>query len=118
MSSLSDRLKDDRALRDSAREVFTAELAHVKQEAKPSAIGERIANRLGRKVDAVSDKATDLAGEHGGKILAGAAAIAVAAGLWLARKPILSGLSALTGKGTKGNTGDRGEQLPEDADDE
>ena len=110
MSSLSDRLKNDRELRDSARGVFLGELTHVKQEVTPSALGERIAYKVGKKADAVSDKAVNFAGRHRDEILFGLAAAAAAMGLWLIGKR--------RNKQSEAKPGDGGDQSFEDVDDE
>ncbi|WP_336977462.1 hypothetical protein [Altererythrobacter fulvus] len=95
---LEAQLQEDRALRDAAREVFYAELAHARTEATPAALGQRIADRIGARADEASDAAIEFADRHGTTVIAGLAAAATAAGLWLARKPILSGLARMTGK--------------------
>ncbi len=95
---LETRLQEDRALRDAAREVFLVELAHARQEATPSAIGQRLANRIGAKADEASDTAIEFADRHGTTVLAALVATVSAAGLWLARKPILSGLARMKAK--------------------
>ncbi|KPL67703.1 hypothetical protein SZ64_05980 [Erythrobacter sp. SG61-1L] len=95
---LEAQLEEDRALRDAAREVFYTELAHARSEATPEAIGQRIANRIGARADEASNAAIEFADRHGTTMLSGLAAAATAAGLWLARKPILSGLARMTGK--------------------
>jgi len=110
MSSLSDRLKNDRELRDSAREVFVGEFSHVKQEVTPSALGERIAYKIGKKADAASDKAVNFAEQHRDQILFGLAAVAAATGLWLIGKR--------RNKQSEPKPGGGGDQSFEDVDDE
>lgn len=95
---LEAQLQEDRALRDAAREVFFVELAHARQEATPAAIGQRLANRIGARADEASDAAIEFADRHGTTVLAALVAAASAAGLWLARKPILSGLARMMAK--------------------
>jgi hypothetical protein len=97
MSRWRDRLEEDRALRDSAWALFRRELAHVRREVTPQALGERIAGRIGEKVEAVSDDAVDLVLEHRRAISGAAGAIAAGIGLWLARKPIMARLRPLFG---------------------
>lgn len=104
---LETRLEEDRALRDAAREVFLVELAHAREEATPSAIGQRLADRIGARADEASDAAIEFADRHGTTVLAALAAVASAAGLWLARKPILSGLARMKAKRNE-KTGDSG----------
>jgi hypothetical protein len=98
MSNPEDQLEQDRALRDEARELFIGGLAQLRQDMTPRAIGERIADRVGAKADSASDAAFDLVETHG-RTAAAALAVAASAGvLWLARKPILAGVSRLTGR--------------------
>lgn len=97
MSSF-DQLEEDRALRDAARAVFREELSYVRGELSPQAIGERIADNIGRKADAATDKAAELAEDHGAAVAATLGSAAAAAGLWFARGPIATGLAALFGK--------------------
>ena len=99
MSKLSRQLEEDRALRDSARSMFAKELEHMKGEVTPRAIGERLADRVGEHAEAASDSAIEFAETHGGKIGAVSGALATAAGLWLARKPILSALAGWFSRG-------------------
>ena len=93
MSKHSRQLEEDRALRNSARRLFAKELKHVRAEVAPRAIGERMADRVGERAEAASDSAIGFAESHWGKIAAAGGAFATAAGLWLARKPILSTLA-------------------------
>lgn len=95
MSRLGEQLEEDRALRDSARALFRKELSHVRKEVTPQALGERVANRVGAKVDAASDDAVSFVREHGGSIAAAGGTIVTGVGLWLARKPIAARLRAL-----------------------
>lgn len=97
MNRLERQLEEDRALRDSARALFRKELEHVRGEVKPDALGERLGDNIGRRVDAASDEAIAFAERHGGKVTAAAGALAAGVGLWLARKPILARLSRLLG---------------------
>ncbi len=118
MSELGRKLAEDRALRDAARTLFRSELAHVRTAVTPDALGERIANRLGAKVEAASDAAVDLAENHGGQLAAGFAAALSAAGLWLARKSVLAGFAGLMA-GRNKHAGEDGDQpISEENDDE
>lgn len=95
MSDLGRQLREDRALRNAARKLFHNELAHVRHEVTPTALGERLADNVGQQIDAASDGAIDLAERHGGKFAAAGGALAAGIGLWLARKPILDRLAPL-----------------------
>ncbi|WEK47097.1 MAG: hypothetical protein P0Y56_02085 [Candidatus Andeanibacterium colombiense] len=110
MADLEQQLKDDRALRNTARDLFRRELAHVRREARPGAIGERLANRVGAKADAASDAAVDFAGSHGRTITAAAIGALAAAGLWFARKPIAEKLREWLGRDA--GDGEEGEENP------
>jgi hypothetical protein len=97
MSRLRRQLDEDRALRDSARAVFRKELAHVRQDIAPQALGERVADRVGERIDAASDDAIGFARKRGGAIAAAGGAIASAVGLWFGRKPLFSRIEAWFG---------------------
>jgi len=88
MSKLRHQLDEDRSLRDSARELLRKEFDHVRRDVAPRALGERVADRVGERVDAASDKTIGFVRGHGGALAAAGAAIASAVGLWLARKPL------------------------------
>ena len=102
MADLEQQLKEDRALRDSARAVFRKELAHVRRESRPGAIGERIANRIGAKADAASDEAIGFAQSHRTTLAVVLAGLAAGAGLWFARKPVATRLRAWFGRDAGG----------------
>jgi hypothetical protein len=102
MSKLEKQLQEDRALRNAARELFHNDLAYVREEMTPTALGERLADNVGQKIDAASDEAIGLAQRHGGKIATGGGALAAGIGLWLARKPILARLAPLFSNGEAG----------------
>lgn len=116
MSNLEDQLDQDRALRDEARGLFIGGLAHLRQNITPKAIGERIADRVGAKADSASDAAIDLVETHGRTAAAALAAAASAGVLWLARKPIMAGISRLSGRSRADN--DEGAEGDEDSENE
>jgi len=95
MSRLREQLDEDRSLRDSARALFRKELSHVRRAVTPQALGERVADRVGTKVDAASDDAVSFVRDHGGAIAAAGGTLATGVGLWLARKPIIERLRGL-----------------------
>jgi len=99
MARLEQRLEEDRELRNAARKVFRNELEHARGEMTPTALGERVGDNVGRRIDAASDGAIEFAERNGGKIAAAGGAIAAGIGLWLARKPILARLAPLFSKG-------------------
>lgn len=92
MSTGREQLEEDRALRNSARALFRNELSRVRKEVAPRALGERLADNVGEKIDAASDKALGFARRRGGAIAAAGGAIAAAVGLWFARKPLIERL--------------------------
>lgn len=92
MTRVKEQLEEDRMLRDCARALFRNDLAHVRKEITPRALGERLADNVGAKIDAASDGVVELVRRRGGAIAAGGGALAVSLGLWLARKPILERL--------------------------
>lgn len=118
MSDIGRQLEEDRALRNSAREVFTKELAHIRAETKPSAIGQRIADRIGAKAEGVSDAAVEFTESHSKTVIAVVAAAVSGAALWFARGPIMDGLAGLLGTRDEDAGDHRGEEKAEDTDDE
>ena len=114
MSRLRRQLEEDRALRDSARAMFRKELDHVRQEVAPQALGERVADSIGERVDAASDDTIGFVRKHGGAISAAGGAIASAVGLWFARKPLFSRIEAWLGEDESGVA----EVLPDGTEDE
>lgn len=117
-SLLETQLREDRALRDAARELFLTELAHARREATPDAIGQRIATTVGARVDKMSDATIEFADRHGNTVIAALAAAASAAGLWLARKPILSGLARLKSRRDEKTRGSGASDSDKDTDHE
>jgi len=117
MSKLDRQLEEDRALRNSARELFKNELAHVRREASAGAIGERIANRVGEKAEAASDAAIEFTDRHGRTVTAAVLAAVSSAALWIARRPIIDSLAGLLGRREK-DAGDEGDSESEDTEDE
>ena len=55
MTRVKEQLEEDRMLRDCARALFRNDLAHVRKEITPRALGERLADNVGAKIDAASD---------------------------------------------------------------
>jgi hypothetical protein len=106
MSDRERQLEEDRALRNSARKIFRKELAHVRRETRPGAIGERIANRVGERADGMADAAVDFAEGHAKTVAAAAVGALAAAGLWFARAPIAEKLGGLLGNRNEDDAGD------------
>jgi hypothetical protein len=116
MSKLEQQLQEDRALRNAARKVFRKELDYVRMEVTPTALGERLADNVGRRVDTASDEAIEFAEQHGGKIAGAGGALAAGIGLWLARKPILARLAPLFSNGEASLTEKSGDESFADED--
>ena len=91
MTDLEHRLAEDKALRDAALSLFSADLALIRADLKERGIGARVADRLGEGTMELVDDAADYAQANRGKVAAMIAAIV----LWFARKPIIDGLNGL-----------------------
>lgn len=78
------RLKEDRALRDAARALVDADVAHLKQDLSGKSIGERMIGGVGEGAKAVFQTAGETASNNRGVL----AAIAGALVLWFAKNPI------------------------------
>lgn len=96
MSKLLQQLQEDRQLRNSARTLLRNEVEYAKREYAPSAIGRRIAGKVGGKISEAGEQTGDFARRNGAT--AGIAALAAAGvlGLWLMRKQIFSAISEQT----------------------
>ncbi len=88
MSASRDRLREDRMMRDAARALVSADIAHLKADLGHRGIGGRAADRIAAGANDVYDEALDVARDHKGAL----AAIVAALGLWFARNPILETL--------------------------
>ncbi|WP_336986549.1 hypothetical protein [Altererythrobacter aquiaggeris] len=88
MSEVHARLAEDRAIRDAARAVFTADLANLKDDIKDRGVGARMKDRIGETAADMMEEAVDMAAENKGLLGALGAALA----LWFGRFPILVAL--------------------------
>jgi hypothetical protein len=93
VSEIEHRLAEDKALRDAALSLFSADLALVRADLAERGVGARIADRIGESTMEMVDEAADYAEANKGKVAAGIAAIV----LWFARGPILNALGKLLG---------------------
>jgi len=111
MNTLKRQMLEDKALRDTAHSLITADAAHVRNIFSKGSLGKRVAGRIGDGASDVYQKASDTAGNNGGILTAVAGAIA----LWFARKPII-GLLADDAASTNEDTPDEqnNEQLTSD----
>ena len=99
MSERERRLAEDKALRDAALGLFSADLALIRANLEERGIGPRIADRIGESAMDMVDEAADYAEANRGKVAAGLAAIV----LWFARGPILDALGKLLGDDHEGD---------------
>lgn len=86
MTDRRTQMLEDRYLRDSARALVEADVAHLKADLAQKGVGARIADRAKEGATDLYDEAVDMAGDNKGAI----AALLGAVVLWLARNPILS----------------------------
>ncbi len=93
MTPLEARLAEDRALRDAALEVFTADLRFVREDLHARSVGQRITDRIGDSAMDIVDEPVDYAEANRGRVAAAVAAIV----LWFTRAPLLNGLSRIFG---------------------
>lgn len=84
-SSLEQRMREDRTLRDAARALVEADVANLRASLAARSIPGRVADRITESAADALDEATDLAERHRGAI----AAILAGIVLWFARNPIL-----------------------------
>ena len=94
MSRAQDDLLRDRALRDAAWEVVAQDVSWLQADLERRSVGGRVIDRLGEGAKTVAGKAGKAAGKNRGVI----ALVVGAVALWLARAPILRGLSRLLRK--------------------
>lgn len=86
MADLKRRMYEDRALRDAAKALVEADVAHLRNGLQSKSIGERVLGNIGEGAKDVFESAADVADNHKGAL----AALIGAIMLWFARNPILS----------------------------
>ncbi|NVE93732.1 hypothetical protein [Altererythrobacter lutimaris] len=86
MSDLKRQMLEDRAVRDAAKALIDADIAHVKNTFSGPSLTERAATNLNEGAREVFDKASSAADNHKGIL----AALIGAVLIWFARNPILS----------------------------
>jgi hypothetical protein len=96
MTSLKDQLREDRALRDAAREVIDLDIAHVKSLTSPEKLRDRTIVPAGEKAANLRQEAASKASDNKGKIAAIIGAAASAAILWAVREPLAALIDDLT----------------------
>ena len=85
-ADLERQLREDRMLRDAARAMVEADVAHLRASLAGRSIPSRIADRIGEGASDAMDEAAEIADQHKGLIAAGVAALT----LWFARHPLLA----------------------------
>lgn len=85
MSNARIRMIEDRHLRNSARALVEADIAHLRADLAERSIGGRAADRIAEGASEVYDEAVEVASDNKGAL----AAIVAALVLWFARHPIL-----------------------------
>ncbi|MXO58805.1 hypothetical protein GRI89_04525 [Altererythrobacter salegens] len=93
MNSAEQKLAEDKALRDTALSVFQADLRFIREDLSARSVAGRITDRLGDSALDMVDEAVDYAEHNKGRVAAAVAAAIV----WIARTPILHGISHLFG---------------------
>jgi|GEM_PF-424369 len=90
MSALRIRMLEDRHLRNSAKALVEADIAHIKSDLAERGVGARAADRIADGASEVYDEAVEVASDNKGAL----AALIAALVLWFARNPILDALFA------------------------
>jgi hypothetical protein len=105
VTPLETRLAEDRALRDAALEVFSADLRFIREDLHARSVSQRITDRIGDSAMDIVDEAVDFAEANRGRVAAAVAAMV----LWFTRAPLLDGLSRIfgTNEGDKEQEGDQ-----------
>ncbi|WP_427968334.1 hypothetical protein [Altererythrobacter sp.] len=86
MSDLRQQMREDRAIRNSARALLEADVAQLRQDFTSKSLGERVLGNIGEGAKDVLERAGDTADNNRGVL----AALLGAVVLWFARNPILS----------------------------
>lgn len=80
------QLREDRVLRDAARALLKADIAHLRADLTSRGVGARIFDRIGEGAVDVFEEAVEVAENHRGALATLIAAIV----LWFARHPIMA----------------------------
>jgi hypothetical protein len=80
------QLEQDRALRNSARALIKADIAHVRTLFGGASLGKRALSRVSDGASEVFEQASESASSHRGALIA----LLSAVGLWFARNPIMA----------------------------
>ncbi|GGD92376.1 hypothetical protein GCM10011515_10120 [Tsuneonella deserti] len=104
MSELLERtMRDDRLVRDAARAVVDADIAHLRADLASRSIPTRIKDRISEGAADVLDEAVAVAEDNKGVIATLVGAIV----LWFARHPLLDLVSNNESAAERPNAGDR-----------
>ncbi|WP_095011025.1 hypothetical protein [Tsuneonella mangrovi] len=90
MSANERQMAEDKALRDAARALVMADVAHIKTDLAQRGIGARVADRIGDGAVDVFKEAVEVAEDNRGAL----AAIFGALVLWFSRNPIMTMFSS------------------------
>lgn len=88
MTPMERQFVEDRAMRDSAKALFEADIAQVRGDLAARGVGERIGARIGEGAVDMADEALELAGENKGTLSAAVAALL----LYVFRNPLIEWL--------------------------
>lgn len=115
MSKLQRQLDEDRAMRDTARDLFKGDVSLIRSELDHKSVSARLASRVGTGAAELIDDAAGFAEANPGKLALGAGAAlgvgAAALALWLAREPILNTLSGFLGQDDESGDGEVPQEL-------
>ncbi|RDC59878.1 hypothetical protein HME9302_01074 [Alteripontixanthobacter maritimus] len=84
--SIDQQLREDRALRNSARALVKADIAHIRSDLTSKGFGSRIVDRVTEGATDVFEEAVEVADNHKGVLGVLLAAILI----WFARTPLAS----------------------------
>lgn len=86
MARVADKLENDRAVRNAAREAFDTRLAQVKLDLKARSLGGRVVDKVSKEANEALEEAVEIADQNRGVVAGTIAALA----LWFLRNPILA----------------------------
>lgn len=85
MADAKQQLREDRAIRDAARALVKADIAHLKHDLSGKSLGDRLFGSVGEGAKDVLERAGEAADNNRGVL----AALVGAVVLWFARNPIM-----------------------------
>ena len=86
MTDLKAQMLEDRALRDAARALVEADVAHLRANFAGKSLSERVVSRVSESAVEVFDEAVEVADSNRGVL----ATLVAAIFLWFARNPIMA----------------------------